>query len=919
MNKSLEEIYEKMKVLIKEAVGDDIFFDVIGQFIKTSNVGKKTPFQLYIESKLSQLKRRNKIVSNNNALIEKYGHVNESKALNIQETEGNLELALSAYCIISLCIHGWKHHQVSTNQTVTCLVKVFDYIKNPQGDDSEMKFCSTLAKYLDSVFWSTELPFLPNQEYGRFFICYPDHSVDIWNSSEENNVNIDKKRERAIFLMLYFELHGSMRPRYSRECERIRSSVFFRYSQYKAQVMFNSASDEQRTRLSHSLEVAGVAKTIAIQLGCNWELVEAMALGHDLGHVPFGHQGEEQLDECLHNAWAGRFSHSLQSVKVLNELANHSSLYDRFGVTGLCLSRPVLEGILKHDTENLLNDIRRAGWRLQYNGWREALLKYDKKGNKIEAEWVNGVTMGGLESQIVYWADKIAYAGHDWDELAQSGYIDQLAISLDSLFKRMHQVTHMLFGSSGSKRTQVNYSTVTEEIGIIRFIRFIAEEIRELLVTDRSGATSVSKPKNDTNENNKQDKIENRIFRAFHPWDNGSEEGHPSNPIETYKDYHLHHLIRGLDYILKEKIEPTDSSKKLDLKYLTKAEYKQLFDFFSVVYYWVKITGIYPKPYKKSDDFISVLCRYLTNIDNRIVVQALQIHLIQHSRKNIINAENVCNNLDELDEARILNICQDKFNNESIVGLVDLPDIKTLKDLRDYVGKRGYIDSSNPENKNKNKIIKQYFKKYFQKQMIISMDSETIEALGKTNDFVHAYYIENPRVRAMKLKAHKIIKQLFDFYMEHGDMLPIEYQQRMEYDAQNLLKTYDTDARTHYLAFQYLRERCLESRVQDDDKAALSESKTYNSVSDLINALKNLRQKNEKNYMPQKLVDFIDGWENISKTDGAENKFHFALCRHITKARVVADYIACMTDRMAAKKYNEIVSSSTTWSTSFQE
>jgi len=293
----------------------------------------------------------------------------------------------------------------------------------------------------------------------------------------------------------------------------------------------------------------------------------------------------------------------LQSVKVLNELAIHSSLYDRFGVTGLCLSRPVLEGILKHDTENLLNNIRRASWRLQYNGWREALLKYKKNGEKIETEWEEGITTGGLESQIVYWSDKIAYAGHDWDELAQSGYIDKLAVSLDGLFKRMHQVSHMIFGSSGANRKQVNYSTVKEEIDIIRFIRFITEEIRNLLVTDRTESTSESNP----TEGNKQEKIENRIFRAFRPWDFGTETKHPGNPIEEYKDRHLHHLIRGLDYIIEERIEP----KKIDLKYLTKGEYKQLLDFFSAVYYWITITGIYPKPYKKSDDFISILCHYL--------------------------------------------------------------------------------------------------------------------------------------------------------------------------------------------------------------------------------------------------------------------------------------------------------------------
>ena len=602
------------------------------------------------------------IVKNYNALIEKYGHAYDSKALDI-ERKDTVEYALSGYCIISICIHGWKHHQVSTNQTVNSLVKIFDYIKNPKnGDPAIIDVCRKLDKHIERVFWATELPFLPDNKYGRLFMRYPDQSDVVWNTPEEKDIKI-KKRARAFFLMLYFELHGSMRPRYARECERIRSSVFFRYSQYKSQVMFNCASDEQRTRLSHSLEVAGAAKTIATQLGCNWELVEAMALGH----VPFGHQGEEQLDECLHNAWAGRFSHSLQSVKVLNEIAIHSTLYDRFGVTGLCLSRPVLEGVLKHDTDNLFNDIRRAGWRLQYNGWREALIRYDKDtGKNNETEWEEGLDIGGLESQIVYWSDKIAYAGHDWDELAQSGYIDQISGSLDTMFKRMHQISHMVYGSYGNTRPQVNYlKDVRNEIDVIYFIRFVTEEIRNALVTKQTKPTppGVSTEQNDDKE---QDKIENKIFLALRPWANGDEV---DNPIETYKEYPLYHLIHGLDYIIENKIE----TKKIKLRYFTKSEYKQALDFFSVVYHWIKITGIYPRPYKKSDDFLWVLCCYLTGIDNRIAVQALQVHLIECSRGKILEAQNSKEKRSDSDKAfnedDVIYICQDMFKNSIMDGL----------------------------------------------------------------------------------------------------------------------------------------------------------------------------------------------------------------------------------------------------------
>jgi predicted deoxyguanosinetriphosphate triphosphohydrolase len=913
MNESAEEIiYSSMQDLVKRAVGQDVFRDIIGQFLEEDKQGEKSSFQLYIENKLFQLKRRNKIVKIYNKLIKKYGHAYESNALNIEKTD-SLELAKSGYCIISLCIHGWKHHNVSTNKTVNCLVKIFDYINNPPENETEKEKCIKLAKYIDRIFWTAELPFLPNHNYGRFFISYPDHSKNVWKSLNKDEEEVKLKRIRAIFILLYFELHGSMRPRYARECERIRSSVFFRYSQYKSQVMFNCASDEQRTRLSHTLEIAGVAKTIATQLGCNWELVEAMALGHDLGHVPFGHQGEEQLDKCLHDAWAGRFSHSLQSVKVLNELANHSTLYDRFGITGLCLSRPVLEGVLKHDTDNLFHDIRRAEWRLQYNEWREALIRYNEDGTIEETEWKKGLTIGGLESQIVYWSDKIAYAGHDWDELAHSGYIDQIALSLDIMLKRMHQIRHMIDGIDGVNRENINYTTVQKEIDIICFIRFVIEEMRNRLVTK-------------FNEDSKQEEIENRIFCAFRPWDKNNEANDViADPVETYKDYPLYHLICGLGYIIKEKIE----TNKISLKYFTKGEYKQLLDFFSVVYYWVKITGIYPKPYKKSDDLLWVLCRYLTSIDNRIVVQALQVHLIQYSREKILKTKL---NKSDLKEDDIYNSCQEMFKNvlfsdDLMEGLPKDIEPKTLRGVCDYVSEYGYIDSTDPANKNKNKRIKQSFKKHLQRQMMISMENEIIDALDNTSDFVRLYYIESPRVRAMKVKAHMIIKNIFVFFMKHEDMLPIEYQQRIEYYKQYLLitKYYNDDdelykVNKHFLVSQYLQERYIEYQWQHKYKYLRKAATSYIDLPEILTSLKLLldssKNKSNRIKMPKRLIELIN---NYNKNNYSFDEIHSEFCQHIAQARVVADYIACMTDRMAEKKYNEIISSSTTWSTSYHE
>jgi len=371
---------------------------------------QKNEILAHFEEKCRQLQRKRKLIMVQNALIEPYAHTHPSwKEDKVGEALYDNNACLF-YVYYMICIRPWMDRRQSTSDTVFQLNVLLDYLGKSVDLIADITRRRTempshgLKKITSRVLPWGEMPFIQRKEYGNLYFTFPPYKDikgpialgdveikrivkhDIFGEREGDTLGAGydcnlkpltekERRDRAMFLMLYFELHGSMRLRYVREIERIKSSVHLRYSQYKAQVMINKASDKQRTRLTHSLQVESIAKVLAQQLGCNWELAQAIALGHDLGHVPFGHTGETALDECLHKAFAGRFLHALQGVKVLNNLENHSTIFDHYGITGQVLSRRILEGILKHDTDCLLQDLRRAAWRLQYDGWKEALPK----------------------------------------------------------------------------------------------------------------------------------------------------------------------------------------------------------------------------------------------------------------------------------------------------------------------------------------------------------------------------------------------------------------------------------------------------------------------------------------------------------------------------------------------------------------
>ncbi len=193
------------------------------------------------------------------------------------------------------------------------------------------------------------------------------------------------------------------RSEFQRDRDRIIHSTAFRRLEYKTQVFVNHEGDLFRTRLTHSIEVAQIARSIARRLGLNEDLAEAVALAHDLGHTPFGHAGQDALNTCMQGH--GGFEHNLQSLRVVDLLEERYAAFD-----GLNLTFETREGILKHCALNKAAQLGEVGVRF-INNQRPS-----------------------LEAQITNLADEIAYNNHDVDDGLRSGLITLEQLSEVELF-----------------------------------------------------------------------------------------------------------------------------------------------------------------------------------------------------------------------------------------------------------------------------------------------------------------------------------------------------------------------------------------------------------------------------------------------------------------------------------------------------
>jgi len=216
------------------------------------------------------------------------------------------------------------------------------------------------------------------------------------------------------------------RTPFQRDRDRIVHSSAFRRLVYKTQVFLNHEGDLFRTRLTHSLEVAQLGRSIARSLGLSEDLVEAVALAHDLGHTPFGHAGQDALDECM--TPYGGFEHNLQSLRVVDRLEERYPAYD-----GLNLCFETREGILKHCSRTNAEHLER----LEPNGVARRFL--DR-------------TSPSLEAQLTNLADEIAYNAHDIDDGVRSGLLSLEQMEEVELFDRHRRSALAEFPSLKGKR-----------------------------------------------------------------------------------------------------------------------------------------------------------------------------------------------------------------------------------------------------------------------------------------------------------------------------------------------------------------------------------------------------------------------------------------------------------------------------------
>jgi dGTPase len=223
----------------------------------------------------------------------------------------------------------------------------------------------------------------------------------------------DPERSRG---RLFVEPPSKTRSPFRRDCDRVIHSTAFRRLKHKTQVFVFHEGDHYRTRLTHSLEVAQIARALARQLGLDEDLTETLALAHDLGHPPFGHAGERALDKCLQAH--GGFDHNAQTLQLVTSLEHRYPEFD-----GLNLTWESLEGIVKHNGPLTERSGAPAG-RHGESGIPTGIADFNRKFD-LEL-W----SFASLEAQVAAFADDIAYDAHDIDDGLRAGLfaVDDLKV-----------------------------------------------------------------------------------------------------------------------------------------------------------------------------------------------------------------------------------------------------------------------------------------------------------------------------------------------------------------------------------------------------------------------------------------------------------------------------------------------------------
>ena len=251
----------------------------------------------------------------------------------------------------------------------------------------------------------------------------------------------------------YDEPGSTYRGEYQRDRDRIIHSTAFRRLVYKTQVFINHEGDLYRTRLTHSLEVSQIGRTVAVALQLNEPLTEAICLAHDLGHTPFGHAGQDTLNACMRDF--GGFEHNLQSLRVVDEL---EAKYADFA--GLNLMFETREGILKHCSARNARELGDVG---------ERFLERKQPG---------------LEAQISNIADAIAYNNHDVDDGFRAGLLSLSQLREQDLFATYFDEVHARYPELEDRR--LIYEIIRRMIGAV--VSDLIEETRSRLQAAAPGS-----------------------------------------------------------------------------------------------------------------------------------------------------------------------------------------------------------------------------------------------------------------------------------------------------------------------------------------------------------------------------------------------------------------------------------------------
>lgn len=247
------------------------------------------------------------------------------------------------------------------------------------------------------------------------------------------------------------------RSDFQRDRDRIVHSTAFRRLVYKTQVFLNHEGDLFRTRLTHSLEVAQLGRSIARSLGLNEDLVEAIALAHDLGHTPFGHAGQDALHECMREH--GGFEHNLQSLRVVDKLELR---YPQFDGLNLCFE--TREGILKHCAR------------------RNALLIEADEPGGVARRFLDG-TQPGLEAQLCNLADEIAYNAHDIDDGVRSGLLTMEQLDAVPLFARYRDAALAEYPALAGQGRRLLFEAIR---------RMLSDQVYDVIATTRAAIESAA-------------------------------------------------------------------------------------------------------------------------------------------------------------------------------------------------------------------------------------------------------------------------------------------------------------------------------------------------------------------------------------------------------------------------------------------